>query len=130
MSYQRRFPSRKIEQEKRNYEKNIKIEISGSKIKQKDSLKTLGVLLDDRLSFRKHWEVVVKSCWGRVFGISSLSRHLSLEKRRELGQGLVVSKLTYCLEATSTGPRSVLSSPIKTMFTLKKPTEVEDLRLI
>ena len=111
MSYQRKYPSRKIESIRREYDTKLTIDISNSKIEQKEDLKILGVYFDDQTNFQKHWEKTNKACWNRIFAISNLGRHIPVKKRRELGQGLVVSKISYCLEATSTGPRSVMKGP-------------------
>ena len=63
--------------DERTYNKKIKIKIADSEIEEKDDRKTLGVFFDNKVGFRKHCSEMVKSCWGRVFAISSLSKHLT-----------------------------------------------------
>ena len=113
MTYQRQKPSRR--KENREYEGKTQIQLSESKIDQKDTLRTLGVDFDERLTFRKHWEKVIKSCWGRIFVIGGLSKYININKRNQLAKSLIVGKLAYCIEATTTGPKNVMLGPVKVM---------------
>ena len=87
--------------------------IGGSNVEEREDLKTLGVLFDNGITFKRHWQVTVKSCWSKLFAISHLKRYLNLERKRQLGQGLVISMILYCIEATSTRAKTTLLAPTK-----------------
>ena len=78
--------------------------VAGFVVKEIEELKTLGVVFDNGLNFRKHWDNMTKSSWCKIYALSHLKSYLSLKHRAELGRGLILSKISYCLEATSTCP--------------------------
>ena len=49
----------------------------------------------------------------RIRAINLLRSHLTFLERKELGLGLVISKIQYCLEVTSCCPRYIFNKPKK-----------------
>ena len=96
MNYQRRRPSKVVVTD-RKYEEKMEVKIGDSLVKENDTLKTLGVNFDNETNLKKHWDEVGKSCWGRLFALTHLRSHLNVDQMRNLGQGLIVSKISAIL---------------------------------
>ena len=63
MNYQQRKPSRQNPRN-REYEKPLEVEVGQALVKEKDNLKTFGVIFDNSLVFRSHWEETKKKLGG------------------------------------------------------------------
>ena len=87
--------------------------INGTLIEENTFLKTLGINFDSLVTFKKQWGEVTKSGWNKLYAISHLREHIDMGQRKQLGQGLIVSKLSYCIEATSSCPKTMLAAPTK-----------------
>ena len=109
MNRQRRKPSVGTKDKKEMFQEKLQANIAGKTVRESDSLKTLGIHFDSELNFKKYWNEVKPSLWKRIFALSQLKSHLPFLKRKELGQGLILSKLTYCIEVTSCCPRNVFN---------------------
>ena len=113
MNYQRRKPGHISRNVDKRFDTPVKVDINGSTVEEGSFLKTLGVAFDNEVNFKIHWESVTKSCWNKLFDISHLKSHLDVNMKKHLGQGLILSKIMYCIEATSSCPKNSLSSPSK-----------------
>ena len=109
MNRQRRKPSVGNTDVRDRYNETFEANVAGKAIKESESLKTLGVHFDSQLKFKKYWSEVKPALWQRIFAISQLRSHLPFKKRKQLGQGLVLSKLQYCIEATSCCPKNIFN---------------------
>ena len=50
-----------------------------------------------------------------MFAISHLRRNLKLKEKMEIGRGLIMSKIEYCIESTSACPRTHMKGIRRTM---------------
>ena len=82
--------------------------VGGSEVRETSSLKMLGVHFDRELNFKKYWSEIQRPINQKIYAIGHLRSRIPFLSRKELGQGLVISKLGYCLVATSSCPKSVL----------------------
>ena len=117
---QRRRPSRLTKEDREERARTVEIKINNSVVKESTSLKTLGVRFDCKLNFRDHWSQLTNPVLKQIRGISEVSKHLSFLERKQLGVSLVISKIAYCLEITSSGQRSFLITPKKLMNNLAR----------
>ena len=120
MSSQRRQASRISTNEREEQLQRFKLNIDGAAVEETSSLRTSGIRFDERLNFCKHWEDLTSPVLKRIRSISMLKCHLSFLERKELGIGLVLSKLQYCLEITSCCPKYIFNKPKKLLNRLAR----------
>ena len=108
MSSQRRKASRVSPEERMERMEKLKSNIDGTIVEENDTVKTLGVRFDNFLNFRPYWEEVKKTIQKKGYAVRQLKDHLCFQDRKTLAQGLVLSRIEYCLEATSSCPKSIL----------------------
>ena len=53
------------------------------------------------------------SVWKKIYGLCQIQSHIPFLQRKQLGQGLIVSKVSYCIEATSCCPKNILQQGSK-----------------
>ena len=115
MSSQRRKASRLSAIERSHRSERLKTNIGGTPVEESDTVKTLGMRFDHQLNFMPYWEEMRKKIQKRSYSIRLLRNNLTFLDRKTLAQGLVLSKLEYCLEASSSCPKSVLKLASKQM---------------
>ena len=86
------------------------------------TLKTLGVIFDSELKFKDYWKETTRKANQKLYAINRIRNSLPFVSRKKLGQGLVLSRITYCLEAVSCCPKNVLRGPRKTINRLARST--------
>jgi hypothetical protein len=70
--------------------------VSGAGITFSDSVKSLGVYLDDRLSFNKQVDSVCKSCFYHIRALRHVRPSLPMDVARTVACSIVSSRLDYC----------------------------------
>ena len=65
--------------------------------------KVLGLLISDDLSWRDQTEKVVKSCQEKLRGLWKITDLMRQDQRKLKAEAIILSRLTYSLEVTSTG---------------------------
>ena len=108
MSSQRRKASRISADEREKRRQKLKTNIDGTLVEETDTVKTLGIKFDQQLNFNPYWKELRKGIQKRSYSIRLLKNNLSFQDRKTLAQGLVLSCIEYCLEASSSCPKSVL----------------------
>ena len=82
---------------------NSQIEVCGKVVKNVSVGKALGLLVSDDLSWRHQTEEVVKSCTAKLHGLWKCTSVLRKDQRKTKAEGIILPRLFYCLEKTSTG---------------------------
>lgn len=73
------------------------IKIDSTPIKVSDSLKNLGLFLDECLSFDKHICHLNRMCYATLKGIYRIKNMVSSELKLHICESLIMSKIQYCL---------------------------------
>ena len=68
--------------------------------------KALGLIVSDDISWRDNTEKVVKSCIAKLSGLWRCTEVLGESERKTKAEWIILSRLFYCLETTSTGLKS------------------------
>jgi hypothetical protein len=69
-------------------------------VERVDSLKVLGVIVDNKLTFKQHVSTTLTSCSNVLFALRTLTHHgLSAELVRSVYKGSIVAKLLYASPA-------------------------------
>ena len=79
------------------------INICGEKGKNVKVGKALGLLISDDLTWRHQTEKVVENCQEKLRGLWKITNILRKDQRKIKAEAIVLSRLSYCLEVTSTG---------------------------
>ena len=108
---QRRKASRLSFEERKKREAKIVTEIGGETITEGSEVRTLGVKFDSYLRFEPYWREVRGKIMKKLYGLKQIKSHLTFRQRKQLGSSLVISRLSYCIEATSCCTKSVLNIP-------------------
>ena len=83
--------------------KTSTIEVCGKRVKNVHVGKALGLLISDDLSWRDQTEKVVKSCQEKLRGLWKITDLMRKDQRKLKAEAIILSRLTYSLEVTSTG---------------------------
>ncbi len=75
---------------------NITIQIDSSTITPSSSVRNIGVIFDDQLTFKDHIAKTARSCRFALHNIRKIRHFLSQHAAQLLVQALVISKLDYC----------------------------------
>ncbi len=75
---------------------NITIQIDSSTITPSSSVRNIGVIFDDQLTFKDHIAKTARSCRFALHNIRKIRPFLSQHASQLLVQALVISKLDYC----------------------------------
>ena len=73
-----------------------RIHIAGCSIEPTNSLKSLGVILDNSLSFDKHTDMVCKVCYFHIRALRHIRNTLSLDMAKTIAVAITGSRLDYC----------------------------------
>ena len=73
------------------------VRVGGETIQESHRVKNLGVLFDRHLTWDAHVSNVVRECVGLLIGLRHLRRFLPQRAMLTIVQGLVVSRVRYCL---------------------------------
>ena len=84
-----------------NRESNINV--CGNKVKNVKVGKALGLLISDDLSWRHQTAKVVENCQEKMRGLWKITNVLRQDQRKLKAEAIILSRLSYCLEVTSTG---------------------------
>ena len=79
------------------------IEVCGKKVKNVRVGKALGLLISDDLTWRDQTEKVIKSCQEKMRGLWKITDLLRKDQRKLKAEAIILPRLTYSLEITSTG---------------------------
>ena len=79
------------------------IKVCGKNVKNVNKGKALGLVVSDDLSWRDNAEKVAKSCTTKLSGLWRCTEVLGQEERKTKVECIILSRLYYCLETTSTG---------------------------
>ena len=71
------------------------VSVAGSSLSLTDKMKTLGVVLDSRLTFESHVSSVVQSCNYHVQAIRHIQDLLDQSTAQKLACSLILSRLDY-----------------------------------
>jgi len=78
---------------------NAEIVISDTKIASKDTMKVLGILIDNKITWDQQINKVISSCRSKMFGMRYLRQNLSIQDTFTIFRSHLISKLTYCSPA-------------------------------
>ena len=62
-----------------------------------NSVKLLGIVVDDRLTWESHVSLVVRRCYATLRGLSKLSHSLTHDVKKFLMESLVLPHIMYCI---------------------------------
>ena len=74
----------------------VDLDICGEKVEQTQSIKILGVNLDDDLNFRDHIRGMCKKVGGMIGILRRLKNLIPVNARLLLYESAIMSHLTYC----------------------------------
>jgi len=95
---------------------NLEVTINNSLIKSSETMKVLGVLLDNKLSWEHHVDKIIKSCRSKLFSLRYLRQHLPVETSFLVFKSHIVSKLVYGSPAWSVNLSYNLMSKLRSVF--------------
>jgi len=72
------------------------VNVAGTTVNTSDSIKTLDILLDNKLSFAPHIKSLTKSCNYHIWALSHIRSSLTDDMAKSIGTSLVTSRLEYC----------------------------------
>ena len=75
---------------------NLSITVDNSTVSPSQSVKSLGLTLDNTLSFSANIKAVTRSCRFMLYNIHRVQPYLTQEAAQVLIQALVLSRLDYC----------------------------------
>ena len=81
----------------------VSVRVGGGTIQESHRVKNLGVLFDRHLTWDAHVSNVVRECVGLLIGLRHLRRFLPQRAMLTIVQGLVVSRVRYCLSVYGNG---------------------------
>ena len=81
----------------------VSVRVGGETIQESQVVKNLGVLFDRHLTWDAHVSDVVRKCVGLLIGLRHLRRFLPQQALLTIVQGLVVSRVRYCLSVYGNG---------------------------
>ena len=87
---------------------SIQLSYDGETIATSPTVKSLGVLFDDYLTFEEHVDAIIQSCNIHLRNLQVIGSKLSYELKRQLIHCLVFSKLDYCNGLLVGLPNSVI----------------------
>ena len=80
----------------KNYE-TVKLEIGSTKIETKNTVKLLGITIDNKLNFEEHISELCKKASMQLNAISRLHRFIDKEQKEALMNSFIFSNFNYCL---------------------------------
>ena len=85
------------------------VPVAGVNLPIASELKSLGVVIDSRLSFDKHVSAVCRSCNFHMRALSHIRHLLSTQVAHTLACSIVCSRIDYCNAVLQHAPKSTLS---------------------
>ena len=82
--------------------------VCGERVKSVKVGKALGILVSDDLMWKDQVNKVVKSCQEKLRGLWKCTEFLKQQQRKVKAEGVIMSRLTYCLEVVSCGRKAEL----------------------
>ena len=79
------------------------IDVCGNQVKNVKVGKALGLLISDDLTWRHQTAKVVENCQEKMRGLWKVTTVLRKDQRKIKAEAIILSRLSYCLEVTSTG---------------------------
>ena len=96
-------------QQNKNLHKDLKVFLKGVEIKRVTFAKFLGIIISGNLKWNEYIlqyeNSLLKYCNKRLAALKLLARECSLNQRKILAHGLVISKITYCISCWASCPR-------------------------
>jgi len=92
------------------------IKVGEITIEAKETMKVLGVLVDNKLNWEYHIQKVIKSCRSQLFALRYLRQNLSIKDTFIVFRSHIISKLTYCSQAWSCNLSYILKSKLKSFY--------------
>ena len=77
-------------------DKEFNITVNDLSIDRVSVHKVLGVYFDQHLTWKNHIDYVIKSCYAKLSVLRRVKRFTPFNRRKQLVQSLVLSKLDYC----------------------------------
>lgn len=77
-------------------DKQLELNVNGTAIKSYNSIKLLGVNIDDNLNFSDHTSDICKKSSRRVGVINRLRKLIPVEAKLQLFKAAILPYLTYC----------------------------------
>jgi len=87
------------------------VPVAGVDLPIAPELKSLGVIIDSRLSFDSHVRAVCRSCNFHMRALSHIRHLLSTQVAKTLACSIVCSRIDYCNAVLQHAPKSTLSRP-------------------
>ena len=84
--------------------------VQGEEIESVGVGKCLGVMINNNLTWTDQTQQVIASCRNRMTALYRITELLSVGERKIKAESVILSKLEYCLEATSTGRKRDLEA--------------------
>ena len=76
--------------------KNLEIQVSSCSIKNEDSVKFLGIHLNNDLNFEYHVHQLCKKASKKLHALARIAKYMGINKRRMLKKAFVSSQFSYC----------------------------------
>ena len=95
---------------RRNEDLESKIHVQGEEIQAVTVGKCLGLLINNNLTWSDQTKKVTSSCRNRMNALYRITELLSVKERKIKAEAVIISKLRYCLESTSTGRKKDLKA--------------------
>ena len=86
--------------------KNSTIDVCGKKVQNVRVGKALGLLISDDMTWRDNTTKVVQNCQEKMRGLWKITNMLRKDQRKVKAEAIILSRLSYCLEITSTGRKN------------------------
>ena len=86
------------------------VNVQGEEIKAVTVGKCLGLMINNNLTWADQTQKVVSSCRNRMNALYRVTDLLNVGERKIKAESVIMSKLRYCLESTSTGRKKDLES--------------------
>ena len=81
----------------------VSVRVSGETVQESPCVRNLGVLFDRHLTWDAHVSDVVRKCVGLLIGLRHLRRYLPRHVMLTIVQGLVISRVRYCISVYGNG---------------------------
>jgi len=94
----------------------LNVDIGGTNIDSKDTMKVLGILIDNKLTWDQHILKIIASCRSKMFGMRYLRRNLSFKDTFTVFRSHFISKLVYCSPAWSVNLSYHQSQKLRSIF--------------
>ena len=92
----KKFQAMLVSKRKNNTSEDFTISINDINIKPNDSVKLLGITLDNKLNFEKHISSICKSASCQLNALFRLKHFLGFKERKILTESFVYSSFKYC----------------------------------